>query len=195
MVSQVWREYRRMFSKIYFKALAVTALIIVVYTGVIVFFVSPKIEERAIHLEEKTGKAHLQEIATVVDTTARELKSYEQNSITMHKEELKNITEVAFKLVEALYDSSQPESVKDHIQFQAKALQNNLLQYYQRSQQHYSPLEIQKAIKELIKLYRYDGGTGYFFINRNTSCVIHPIKPALEGRDLVDLKCPFGERA
>ena len=111
---------RRMFSKIYFKALAVTTLIILVYTGAIVFFVSPKIEERAIHLEEKTGKAHLQEITTVVDTTARELKSYEQNSIAMHKEELKNITEVAFRLVEELYYSSQSEAIKEHIQTEAE---------------------------------------------------------------------------
>ncbi len=29
---------------------------------------------------------------------------------------------------------------------------------------------------------------GYFFINQNTSCVLHPIKPSLEGMDLVNLK-------
>ena len=182
-----------MFSKIYFKAFAVTVLIIAVYTGVIVLFVSPEIEERTIHLEEKTGKAHLQEISTVVDTTARELASYKQNSIAMHKEGLENITEVAFKLVEELYESSQPEAVKDHIESQAKAFKENLLHYYALRQEHDSPREILKIIKEFVKLYRYDGGTGYFFINRNTSCVLHPIKPSLEGKDLVDLKDSDGK--
>ncbi len=182
-----------MFSKIYFKALALIALVIAVYTGVIVFFVSPKIEERAIHLEEKTGKAHLQEIVTVVDSTARELRSYEKNSIAFHKEELKNITDVAFTLVEKLHASSQPESIKKHILAEVKIFRDNLSNFYRHSQQCDPPEDMQKVIKEFVKLYRYDGGTGYFFINRNTSCILHPIKPALEGMDLVNLKDTDGK--
>ena len=180
-------------SKIYFKVLAVTLMIVAVYTGVIIFFVSPKIEERTIYLEEKTGKAHLQAITTVVDTAAKELKSYEQNSIVMHKEELENITEVAFKLVEELYESSRPEAVKDHIKLQVGAFKEILQNYYELNRQLNSPDEIKKIIKEFIKLYRYDGGTGYFFINRNTSCLLHPIKPTLAGKDLVDLKDSDGK--
>ncbi|MEA1924063.1 MAG: cache domain-containing protein [Pseudomonadota bacterium] len=182
-----------MLSKIYFKVLAVTILIIAVYTGAIIFFVSPRIEERVIYLEEKTGKAHLQEVTTVVETAARELKSYEQNSIAMHKEELGNITEVAFKLVEELYNSSQPEAVKEHILNKVNAFRDNLLRYYDQSQKHFSPEEIKKIIKEFVRLYRYDNGAGYFFINQNTSSVLHPIKPTLEGRDLVDLKDSDGK--
>ena len=182
-----------MFSKIYFKVLAVTILIIAGYTGAIIFFVSPKIEERVIHLEEETGKAHLQEIATVVDTAARELKSYEQNSIAMHKEELKNITEVAFKLVEGLYKASQPEAVKEHILNKVNAFRDNLLRYYDQSQKNFSSEEIKQIIKEFVRLYRYDNGAGYFFINQNTCNVLHPIKPTLEGRDLVDLKDSDGK--
>jgi len=182
-----------MLSKIYFKVLSVTILIIAVYTGAIIFFVSPRIEERVIHLEEKTGKAHLQEVTTVVDTSARELKSYELNSIAMHKEELRNITEVAFKLVEELYNSSQPEAVKEHILNKVNAFRDNLLRYYDQSQKNFSPEEIKQIIKEFVRLYRYDNGTGYFFINQNTHNVLHPIKPALEGRELVDLKDSEGK--
>ncbi|MEA3333321.1 MAG: cache domain-containing protein [Pseudomonadota bacterium] len=182
-----------MFSKIYFKVLAVTILIIAIYTAAIIFFVSPRIEERVIHLEEKTGKAHLQEITTVVDTAARELKSYEQNSIAMHKEELGNITEVAFKLVEELYNSSQPEAVKEHILNKVNAFRDNLLRYFDRSQKYSSPEKIEGIIKEFVRLYRYDNGSGYFFINQNTSNVLHPIKPSLEGRELVDLKDSDGK--
>ena len=182
-----------MFSKIYFKVLAVTLLIVAVYTGVIVFFVTPKIEERTIHLEEKAGKAHLQAITTVVDTAARELQSYEQNSIAMHKEELENLTEVVFNLVKKLYESSRPEAVKEHIKSKADAFKEILQNYYELNRQHYSPKEIKKIIKEFVKLYRYDEGRGYFFINRNTSNVLHPIKPLLEGKDLADLKDADGK--
>ncbi|HDS15425.1 MAG TPA: hypothetical protein ENN66_02170 [Proteobacteria bacterium] len=52
------------FSKIYFKVIAVNILIVFIYTGVMLFFVSPKVEERAVYLEEKAGKAVLQEILT-----------------------------------------------------------------------------------------------------------------------------------
>ncbi len=177
-----------MFSKIYFKVLALITLIIALYTSVIVFFISPKIEERAIHLEEKTGKAHLQEITTVVNSAARELRSYEKNSLALHKDELKNITEVAFTLVEELQASSQPDAIQKHILSEVKTFRDNLSNFYQHSQEHDSPQKIQDFIKEFIKLYRYDGGTGYFFINRDTSCVLHPINPTLEGKDLSDLQ-------
>jgi len=182
-----------MFSKIYFKVLAVTILIIAVYTGVIIFYVSPQIEKRVVHLEEKTGKAHLQEIATVVGTAARELDSYEQNSIAMHKEELRNITEVASRLVEELYKSSQPEQIRKHILVEVNSFRDNLLSYYDQSQEAFSPAEIEKIIKDFVRLYRYDGGTGYFFINENTVNVLHPIKPELEGRNLTDLKDQDGK--
>ncbi|MBN2810223.1 MAG: cache domain-containing protein [Deltaproteobacteria bacterium] len=182
-----------MFSKIYFKVLAVTLLIIAVYSGVMVFFVAPKVEERTIHLEEKTGKAHLQEVTTVVETAARELKSYRQNSLAMHREELKNITEVAFKLIEELYQSSQPEAVKEHLRIQAEAFKKTLLHYFELKRRSDSPPEIEKIIKDFVRLYRYDGGIGYFFINRGTRCILHPIKPELEGRDLIDLKDADGK--
>ncbi len=182
-----------MFSKIYFKALVLITLIVAVYTGVILFFVSPKIEERTIHLEEKTGKAHLQEISTVVESTARELKSYKENSIAVHKEELKNITDVAFTLVEKLYASAQPEAVKEHILSEVKTFRENLSSFYHQSQQEITSQDKQNFIREFVRLYRYDGGTGYFFINRNTKCVLHPIQPTLEGQDLVDLKDTDGK--
>ena len=182
-----------MFSRIYFKALVLIIAIIALYTGVIVFFVSPRIEERTIYLEEKTGKAHLQEIATVVDSTVQELKSYEKNSIALHKGELKNITDVAFTLVEEFYTSSQPEAVQEYILSEVTTFRDNLSNFYQHNQQHDSPQDIQKFIKEFVKLYRYDNGKGYFFINQNTNCVLHPINPTLEGKDLVDLQDTDGK--
>ena len=177
-----------MFSKIYFKVLALITLIVAVYTGVIVFYVSPKIEERAIKLEEKSGRAHLQEITTVVDSTARELKSYQKNTIAVHKEELKNITDVAFTLVEELYASSLPGAVKEHILTEAKTFRENLSEFYQQSRQHDSPQDVEEFIKGFVTLYRYDSGTGYFFINQGTRCVVHPIDPSLVGKDQADLK-------
>ena len=177
-----------MFSKIYFKALALPALIVAIYTAVIMLFVSPKIAERAIYLEEKTGKAHLQEIATVVDSTARELKSYHKSSIIQHKNELKNVTDVAFTLVNELYTSSQPESIRKQLLSEARSFKKNLTVFYQRSLRDSSPEEIRQSIKNFIMLHRYNNGSGYFFINKGTSSVLHPIEPELEGKDLKDLK-------
>jgi diguanylate cyclase (GGDEF)-like protein len=182
-----------MFSKIYFKALALITLIVAAYTGVMLFYVSPKIEDRTTSLEEKTGKAHLQEIATVVESSAKELKSYHNNSIKVHKQELKNITDVAFTLVEKLYESSLSEAVKDHIFTEVNTFRNNLTTFYQQSRNSQSAQDIQEFIKGFVKLYRYDRGTGYFFINQGTRCVLHPIKPAMDGMDLVDLKDSDGK--
>ncbi len=177
-----------MFSKIYFKALALPALIIVIYTAVIMLFVSPKIEGRAVYLEEKTGKAHLQEIATVVDSAARELKSYHKSSITQHKDELKNITDVAFTLVNELYVSSQPEAIKKQLLTDVQSFKINLTNFYDQNVQDSTPEELQKTIKNFVSLHRYNNGSGYFFINKKTTSILHPITPEFEGKDLKDLK-------
>ena len=182
-----------MFSKIYFKALALPIIIVVIYTAVIVFFVTPQVAEHIINLEEITGKTHLQEIATVVDSTARELKNYHENSIIEHKNQLKNITDVAYTLVEELYASSQPVAVKQHILSEVHTFQDIILKFYQKNKAHTSQQDMQKIIKEFVSLYRYDGRTGYFFINHNTQNIVHPITPFFEGLDLVDLQDTGGK--
>ena len=51
--------------------------------------------------------------------------------------------------------------------------------------------EAQNQAKEAIKSIRY-GKDGYVSINSGTVSVMHPIKPELSGKDLVDLKDPKG---
>ena len=177
-----------MFSKIYFKALALPILLVALYTGAMVYFVEPKIEERTIYLEETAGKAHLQEIATVVSSTARELKAYHENSLVEHKEELKNVTDVAYTLVEELYSSSQPNAVKEHILSEVETFRKMFSSYYKTNQDHDSPAVMQRFLKKFIRLYRYDSGTGYFFITKGSECVLHPIIPSMEGTDLKDIR-------
>ncbi|MEZ4577287.1 MAG: cache domain-containing protein [Desulfobacterales bacterium] len=145
----------------------------------ILFFVSPEIEERTIYLEESTGKAHLQEIVAVVSSTARELKSYEQNSVSVNKEKLKNITDVAFTLVEELACIGPAEAVKKHIHAEVIKFQQYLSRLYQLDHQQFSFPDKEKFIREFIRLYRYDDDAGYFFINRGTTNLLHPIKPEL----------------
>ncbi|MBN2706912.1 MAG: cache domain-containing protein [Deltaproteobacteria bacterium] len=175
----------RIFSKIYFKVLAVTILIVLVYTGVMIFFVSPKVEERAIYLEEKTGKAHLQEVLTVVESAERELANHKKSTLALHKKELKNITDVAYKLIEGLYESSRPAAVQEELEKIASRFQQSLTAYYQRQ---LGSGQLQELVREYVRNYRYDDGLGYFFVNQGTISVVHPIKPELEGRDLKSLQ-------
>ncbi len=153
-----------MFSKIYFKSLSLTALIIVVYTAVMVFLVSPTIEKRASQLEERTGRAHLQEVSAVVASTAKQLKSYEENSLALHKKELKNITDVAFTLVEKLYDSTKPAAIRTHILDEVKLFQESLSDFYAANQTNTTTTDCRDALREFVVLYRYDGKAGHFFI-------------------------------
>ena len=154
-----------MFSKIYFKSLSLTALIIAVYTAVMIFLVSPTIEKRASQLEERTGKAHLQEISAVVASTAKQLKSYEENSLALHKKELKNITDVAFTLVEKLYASTKPEAIRTHILDEVALFQGSLSNFYAASQKNSISTDCRNAMREFVMLYRYDGRAGHFFID------------------------------
>lgn len=164
-----------MFSKIYFKSLVLITLIVAVYTGVILFFVSPEIEERTIHLEELAGKARLQEIVAVVSSTARELRSYEQKSVIVNKENLKNITDVVFTLVKGLVASAQPDAVKDDIRTEV------LFRDAARKKQ-------QQALA-CVRNLRY-GEDGYFFIaNYDSVLLSHPF---LEGKDMSRVKDPDG---
>lgn len=53
--------------------------------------------------------------------------------------------------------------------------------------------EAKKQALEAIKKIRYDGGKGYFWINDyNAVIVMHPIKPALNGKDMSSFEDPKG---
>ncbi|HDS15424.1 MAG TPA: hypothetical protein ENN66_02165 [Proteobacteria bacterium] len=104
----------------------------------------------------------------------------------MHKKELKNLTDIAVNLVEDLCAATQPEAIKLHV---SKAVENFHLQLQQLylSSQHLPREGLEKVLRELVRIYRYDEGAGCFFIHQGTYCVVHPLKPEFNHRDLVSL--------
>ena len=71
-----------------------------------------------------------------------------------------------------------------------------ILDYYQRQVENgkMTKEEAQEAVKQMVKVLRYEK-EDYFWINDSTPrMVVHPFKPELDGKDLSENKDPNGKR-
>ena len=53
--------------------------------------------------------------------------------------------------------------------------------------------QAQAKAKDVIKGMRFQGKDYFFIIDKNTKCIMHPIKSSLDGRDLSNVKDPDGK--
>ena len=174
-------------SNIFFKAMFVVISVIVVYTLSISLFVMPKVDDIVQKLEEKNAKEVLDKIVTITKSVSNDLSNFKQYSLQLHKKELKNLTESVFSIVETKYQESKPEYIGKVLKKRADEFKSNLLDFYNQNKNKMSEKQLKEEIKNYIKIYRYNGGTGYFFINKGTTTIMHPILPSLDGKNLVDL--------
>jgi len=133
-------------SKILQKALTIVFLLIAGYIVAIATFALPQIDESISKLEERNAKSVLDKVVTISKNVQKDLTHFKKTSLQSHKDELKNLTDVAWSIIKAKYDQSTKTN--------KKALQDEVV--------------------ALVKKLRY-ANNNYFFINDyNSRTVAHP---------------------
>uniref|UniRef100_UPI004047C701 methyl-accepting chemotaxis protein n=1 Tax=Aliarcobacter sp. TaxID=2321116 RepID=UPI004047C701 len=125
------------------------------------------------------------------------ISKYKEESYAKKEDELKNYISLAMKTVEAYHKRTSLDKIKIEVQDDLK-LQTNFLfsileSEYNKFKDTLSQEALQYRLKSIIDATRY-GESGYFWVNdTNAVIVTHPIKPALNGKDLSAYKDQGGK--
>lgn len=131
---------------IFFKGMVIVTTAIVAYAGLVIFLIVPKIDNSLQTLEEKNGKEVLSKVILLTNNFSQELEDYKKSSLERYKNELKDLTNIAWSLVEAEYKTSQNKNHKN----------------------------VKKHLLEVVSKLRY-ADDNYFYISNYSSVLIsHP---------------------
>lgn len=174
--------------KIFYKSMLAVSVIILAYTLALLLVVLPNVERSTQFLEEKNGKEVLDKVTLITKNMQADLVTFQENALQYHKTELKNLTDSFWSIVQTKYEQSQSENIGAILQKRGEDLKNDLTLFYNKNKDSMSPDELKQAIISYVNIFRYDDGSGYFFIHSGTSVVEHPIYPDFKGRDFGHLK-------
>ena len=167
-------------SKIFFKAMFIVVSTIIVYTLLISFFTVPKVENSFISLEEKNAKDIFKNVIAKVNDTNKELEEFKFNSIQQYKDDLIHLTDTVWSIIQTKYIQSKHENIGNNLKNRALEFKSNLMNFYNNNKNSMSKDELKQSIINYIKIYRYNSGTGYFWINDFTAkMIVHPMTPSL----------------
>ena len=113
------------------------------------------------------------------------------------KAELENLVSVAYTTVQRFYDESRnleklKERKRDELKKVLDAVYTQALNFYESHKDTMEQAELEQAVADLVAGARYDG-SNYVWINDMTPVMImHPVSPALNGKDLSGFKDPAG---
>ena len=128
----------------------------------------------------------------------KNIEKYKNESYAKKEAELKNYISLAMKTVESYHERTSPDKIKIEVQDYLKEQTNFLLSIleseHEKLKDTLSEEALQYRLKTIINATRY-GNSGYFWVNDiNAVIVTHPIKPALNGKDMVDYQDKGGKR-
>ena len=112
------------------------------------------------------------------------------------REELLNYSQIAIKVIDSYYEKTKKDKIEQttqkYVKEQSDYLLNILNGYYKNNHNKINKKQLKKEILEIAKNTRY-GKNGYFWINdTDAKMIMHPIKPQLVGKNLINLKDPKG---
>ncbi|MFA6189852.1 MAG: methyl-accepting chemotaxis protein [Sulfuricurvum sp.] len=143
-----------------------------------------------------TAAIVMQSISGINSISEQNIQKYREETYKDKELELKNYISVAVKSIDSFYQRTSEEKIKQEVQNDLK-LQTDFLfsiitKEYESNKDKLSNDELTKRIKNIVSSVRY-GDDGYFWINDTSpTMIMHPIKPALDGKDLSDFKDPNG---
>jgi len=138
----------------------------------------------------------LETVSSINAMSEENILAYKQEAYKNKELELKNYVSVAIKSIESFYDRTSKSKIRKEVQSQLASqtdfLFNIINNEYKENKNKLSKIDLQNRLKKLVASARY-GKSGYFWINDTTPrMIMHPIKPALDGKDLSKLKDPKG---
>ena len=137
-------------------------------------------------------------IYSIKSFSDKNIENFKNNSYAKKENELKNYVSLAMKTVEGYYNRTATDKIKVEVQEQLKMQTNFLFSIleaeYEKSKGTLSEEALKQKLKLIIDSSRY-GNSGYFWVNDTSSViVIHPIKPELNGKDMLDYKDKNGKQ-
>ena len=135
-------------------------------------------------------------VSTIESISEQNIEAYKKEAYANKEKELKNYVSIARKTIESYYKRTSKEKIQQEVeadlQKQTDFLFNILNAAYQRNKDTMKPESLKRYLISLVASARY-GKSGYFWINDTRPVMImHPIKPALDGKDLSKIKDPEG---
>jgi methyl-accepting chemotaxis protein len=140
----------------------------------------------------------IQSVVSLKETSAAVIEKFKENAYATKEEELKNYVSLAMKTIESYYARTAPEKIKEEVQNKLKTQTEFMLSIMQGEYDKYKGKvpeeELKNIIKTSVEKARY-GSTGYFWINDlDAKIIMHPIKPALDGKDMSEYKDNDGKK-
>jgi len=140
----------------------------------------------------------LQSVISLQETSATVIEKFKQNAYDTKEEELKNYVSLAMKTIESYHARTAPEKIKEEVQKYLKDQTQFVLSIMEGEYKKYkgkvSDAELKEIIKTVVESSKY-GESGYFWINDfDATIVMHPIKPALNGKNMSDYTDKNGKR-
>jgi len=134
----------------------------------------------------------IQSINTIDEMTEQNVLSYKQEAYINKEIELKNYVSVAIKSIESFYARTSKEKIKKEVESELKEQTDFLFSImqkaYEKNKDTMPTQELQKHLMYVVSSARY-GDNGYFWINdTDPKMIMHPTKPALDGKDLSEFK-------
>ncbi len=164
------------------------------YMLIISSFILPLVDTNIEKLEEDRAKETLTKVTLLVKNVANDLNAFKKNNLRYHKNELKDLTDVTLSLVQNKYEQSKPENLHQVLRQRGELFKSTLLAFYKKNKDRMSTTELQDAIKNYTKIYRYNSmETGYCWINDfKANIIMHPINQSLNGRNMWNYHDPQG---
>jgi len=140
----------------------------------------------------------VQAIYSINEFSHENVEKYKKDSYTKKEEELKNYVSLAMKTVEAYHKRTSIDKIKVEVQEDLKMQTNFLFSIlegeYNKLKDTLSEDALKYRLKTIVEESRY-GETGYFWINDTDAVIVmHPFKPQLNGKDLVNYKDEGGKK-
>jgi methyl-accepting chemotaxis protein len=115
------------------------------------------------------------------------------------KEQLQELVQLAYVTAETYYENSRDmEALQkrkaEELRMVVDAMGNQLEMFYRDNAGVLSQDEMRQGLKRLVQGARFDSGNYIFAVDAEDICVVHPVKPELEGKDLSSLKDRDGRR-
>jgi methyl-accepting chemotaxis protein len=128
----------------------------------------------------------------------KEIAKFKEEAYKERKQELKSYIKIVEKSLESYHKRTSKEMLKNEVRDKLHLQSNFLIEllngFYNKNKNILSEAKMQEELLNIVKSARY-GDSGYFWINdMQPKMIMHPIKPALDGRDLSNLKDPNGKK-
>lgn len=115
-------------------------------------------------------------------------KDIQENIINNYKDELKNRIEIVEKFIEQKQKNVRTK-LKNDIRSRVNEAYGLASKIYKEYKGKKSDKEIKKMILAALRDIRFNDGRGYFFIDDTSgNCVLYPLRPELEGKNILHLQ-------